>query len=62
MLIWMVFNIVAPFKFDSYPFAFHNLMLSYIAALKSSPEFENFTDEMAEETVTSLEALGILIY
>jgi hypothetical protein len=33
-----------------------------IAELKSYPGFENFTDEMAEETITSLEALSILFY
>lgn len=33
-----------------------------IEELKSYPGFENFTDEMAEETITSLEALSILFY
>ena len=33
-----------------------------INELKSSPGFENYTDEMAEETIASLEALSILFY
>ncbi|MBK7181738.1 MAG: hypothetical protein IPH89_02915 [Bacteroidetes bacterium] len=33
-----------------------------IDELKSYPGFENFTDEMAEETIASLEALSILFY
>ena len=33
-----------------------------IAELKSYPGFENYTDEMAEETIASLEALSILFY
>ena len=33
-----------------------------IDELKSYAEFENFTDEMAEETIASLEALSILFY
>jgi hypothetical protein len=33
-----------------------------IEELKSYPGFENFTDEMAEETIASLEALSILFY
>jgi hypothetical protein len=30
--------------------------------LKSSPRFENYTDETAEETIASLETLSILFY
>jgi hypothetical protein len=33
-----------------------------IAELKSYPGFENYTDEMAEETIASLETLSILFY
>ncbi|MDO9001332.1 MAG: hypothetical protein Q7W45_16320 [Bacteroidota bacterium] len=33
-----------------------------IDELKSYPGFENYTDEMAEETIASLEALSILFY
>jgi hypothetical protein len=33
-----------------------------IDELKSYPGFENCTDEMAEETIASLEALSILFY
>lgn len=33
-----------------------------IDELKSYTGFENFTDEMAEETIASLEALSILFY
>ena len=33
-----------------------------INELKSYPGFENYTDEMAKETITSLEALSILFY
>lgn len=33
-----------------------------IAESKSYPGFENYTDEMAEETIASLEALSILFY
>lgn len=33
-----------------------------IDELKSYPGFENFTDEMAEETIASLETLSILFY
>ena len=33
-----------------------------IEELKSYPGFENYTDEMAEETIASLEALSILFY
>jgi hypothetical protein len=33
-----------------------------IDELKSYPGIENFTDEMAEETIASLEALSILFY
>ena len=33
-----------------------------INELKSYPGFENYTDEMAEETIASLEALSILFY
>ncbi|MDO8999707.1 MAG: hypothetical protein Q7W45_08080 [Bacteroidota bacterium] len=33
-----------------------------IAELKSYPGFENYADEMAEETNASLEALSILFY
>ncbi len=33
-----------------------------IDELKSYPGFENFTNEMAEETIASLEALSILFY
>jgi len=33
-----------------------------IAELKSYPGFENYTNEMAEETIASLEALSILFY
>ena len=33
-----------------------------IDELKSYPRFENYTDEMAEETIASLEALSILFY
>jgi hypothetical protein len=33
-----------------------------ITELKSYSGFENFTDEMAEETIASLEALSILFY
>ena len=33
-----------------------------ITELKSYPGFENYTDEMAEETIASLEALSILFY
>ena len=33
-----------------------------IEKLKSYTGFENFTDEMAEETIASLEALSILFY
>jgi len=35
MIGWIIFNIVAPFKFDNYPFTFLNLMLSCIAALQA---------------------------
>ena len=33
-----------------------------IEELKSYPGFENYTDEMAEETIASLQALSILFY
>ena len=33
-----------------------------IVELKSYHGFENYTDEMAEETIASLEALSILFY
>lgn len=33
-----------------------------IEELKSYPGFENYTDEMAEETIANLEALSILFY
>lgn len=33
-----------------------------INELKSYPGFENYTDEMAEETIASLEALSILFF
>jgi hypothetical protein len=33
-----------------------------IDELKSYPGFENYTDEMAEETIASLETLSILFY
>ena len=33
-----------------------------IDELKSYPGFENHTDEMAEETISSLESLSILFY
>ncbi|MBK6984215.1 MAG: hypothetical protein IPH32_05440 [Bacteroidetes bacterium] len=33
-----------------------------ITELKSYPGFENYTDEMAEETIASLEILSILFY
>jgi hypothetical protein len=33
-----------------------------IEELISYPGFENYTDEMAEETIASLEALSILFY
>ena len=33
-----------------------------IDELKSYPGFENFTDEMSEEAIASLEALSILFY
>lgn len=33
-----------------------------INELNSSPGFENHTNEMAEETIVSLEALSILFY
>ena len=33
-----------------------------IDELKSYPGFENYTDEMAEETISSLETLSILFY
>jgi hypothetical protein len=33
-----------------------------IEELKSYPGLENYTDEMAEETIASLEALSILFY
>lgn len=33
-----------------------------ITELKSYPGFENYTDEMAEETIASLETLSILFY
>ena len=33
-----------------------------IEELKSYPGFENYTDEMAEETIASLETLSILFY
>jgi len=33
-----------------------------IDELKSYSGFENYTDEMAEETIASLEALSILFY
>lgn len=33
-----------------------------IDELKSYPGFENYSDEMAEETIASLEALSILFY
>lgn len=33
-----------------------------IDELRSYPGFENCTDEMAEETIASLEALSILFY
>jgi len=33
-----------------------------IVELKSYPGFENFTDEMAEEAIDSLETLSILFY
>lgn len=33
-----------------------------IEELKAYPGFENYTDEMAEETIASLEALSILFY
>ena len=33
-----------------------------IDKLKSYPGFENYTDEMAEETISNLEALSILFY
>lgn len=33
-----------------------------IDELKSYPGFENYTDEMAEETIASLEALFILFF
>ncbi len=33
-----------------------------IDELKSYPGFENYTDEMAEEAIASLEALSILFY
>lgn len=33
-----------------------------IAELKSYPGFKNYTDEMAEETIASLETLSILFY
>jgi hypothetical protein len=33
-----------------------------IDELKSYPGFENYTDEMAEETISSLESLSILFY
>ena len=39
----------------------HKIRLS-IDELKSYPGFENYTDEMAEETIASLEALSILFY
>lgn len=35
---------------------------SSIEELKSYPGFENYTDEMAEETISSLETLSILFY
>jgi hypothetical protein len=33
-----------------------------IAELKSSPGFENYTYEMAEEAIASIETLSILFY
>lgn len=33
-----------------------------IEELRAFPGFENYTDEMAEETIASLEALSILFY
>lgn len=33
-----------------------------IDELKSYPGFENYTDEIAEETIASLETLSILFY
>jgi len=33
-----------------------------IEELKSFPDFENYTDEMAEETIKTLETLSILFY
>jgi hypothetical protein len=33
-----------------------------IGELKSYPGFENYTDDMAEETIASLETLSILFY
>lgn len=35
MLGWIIFNIVSPFKIDSYPFTFLNLLLSCVAALQA---------------------------
>lgn len=33
-----------------------------IEELRSFPSFENYTDEMAEETIKTLETLSILFY
>jgi hypothetical protein len=33
-----------------------------IEELKSFPGFENYTDEMANETITTLERLSVLFY
>jgi uncharacterized membrane protein len=35
MVIWMVFNITSPNKFDTYPFILLNLVLSCLAALQA---------------------------
>ncbi|MBL7901140.1 MAG: DUF1003 domain-containing protein [Bacteroidia bacterium] len=35
MIGWIIFNIVSPFKIDSYPFTFLNLLLSCVAALQA---------------------------
>jgi len=35
MALWIVFNVMAPWPFDSYPFILLNLMLSCVAAIQA---------------------------